>query len=390
MKRIFSEYIIVVEKEKKRESVSILLSKELPYKKTSLLPDGRMEIYASYRQHKEICKCFYNESVEHKITENKGILSVFSPLKGRIGLYIGMIFMLVTLIYSSNIVWCINVEGNRKLTDEEIINELHNVGFDLGDYVPKIDYDKLQNKVLLNSDDLAWISININGNVANVKVKEKLHNEKENKKVLYSNIVAKSDGYITSISVIDGKKAVNIGNVVKKGEILISGVIDSQAEGVRYEQARGEVLAYVNKKISVEIPLNSTKKVYTGVKYKNKSYKIYNFPLFFSSNYGNQSGFYDTIEKKEKLCFMGIKNIPITVITTACYEYELIDVNLSVEEASQLANIELKNKLDAALCGSTIINKSVSTRCDGERYYLDCELYCLEDIALEQEFFVTE
>ena len=221
MKRIFSEYIIVVEKEKKRESVSILLSKELPYKKTSLLPDGRMEIYASYRQHKEICKCFYNESVEHKITEKKGILSVFSPLKGRIGLYIGMIFMLVTLIYSSNIVWCINVEGNRKLTDDEIINELHNVGFDLGDYVPKIDYDKLQNKVLLNSDDLAWISININGNVANVKVKEKLHNEKENKKVLYSNIVAKSDGYITSISVIDGKKAVNIGNVVKKGEILI-------------------------------------------------------------------------------------------------------------------------------------------------------------------------
>ena len=62
----------------------------------------------------------------------------------------------------------------------------------------------------------------------------------------------------------------------------------------------------------------------------------------------------------------------------------------TVEEATELAYSELKSQLDIQLCHSELISKNTVVYNDDEYVYIDCYLYCLEDIALEQEFFLTD
>jgi len=386
---LFSKYKLNVSAANKKEALNLLLNSQIALNSSKINKENSLEISVSKKQFSKIKRIFDSSNIDYETTKIFGILKPLERIRHRLGFALGCLMLMLVLLFSSNIVWKIDIEGNRYVSDDEIIDELNNAGFKLGTYIPNVDYDQLHNKILLNSEKLSWVSVNIVGNHANIKVKEK-ESKSEEKKVLYTNVVAASDGYITSVIVIDGKKTVSIGDVVKKGELLISGIIDSQSQGVRYEHAKGEVKAFVNKEILVKIPLKNTKKIYTNNIYKEKSFKIYNFPLKFLIKYRNSRGFYDTIEKKEQLHILGISKIPIEVTTSTKYEYTLEDINYTIEEAVDLAFAELRMQMDRHLENSELVSKAIETDYNSECFYLRCKLYCLEDIAVEKEFFVEE
>ena len=388
MKKLNTYYEIKIPSNIKNRAMSLILEHHLTYKKSKLTKNF-LVLLTNKRQKNQICSFLEIHKLTVEVEEIQGLLSLLCPLKGRIGLYIGVLFLFIALFFSQRVVWRIDIIGNTSVSKEEIIKELESAGLNLGTYIPNIDYDILHNKVLLNSEALAWLSVNINGNVANVVVKEK-EKTSEAKEKLYTNIVAKSDGYIDSIVVMCGKKEVKIGDVVKKGDILISGITDSQALGVKYEHASGVVKAYVNKEINIKIPLKTTEKVYTGNVIKQYNYKIYNFPLKFLSKYSNLYGFYDTIEKKEMMSLLGVSDIPLEIVTTAYYEYKIEEVIYTEKQASNLAFSDLTAQLNSMLNDSELISKSVVTSCDGEYFYLNCKIYCKEDIAEEKEIFISK
>lgn len=387
-KSLLSYCTVKIPTEQKNRALSLILASSLSYRK-AFYSNNDFCIIVSPQQVLKYEKAFKDNGIEFLVEKHEGLISSVLCIKERVGIIIGLIIMLTALYFSSSIVWKINVVGNETVTKEEIISELESSGLALGTFIPGIDYDELHNKVLLKSKHLSWISINIVGNVANVSVREKQKKESVTQPT-YSNVVANSDGYIEQIKVINGKKVVSVGQVVKKGDILISGIIDSSSVGVRYEQANGEIFAYVNKKIKVKIPYKTTEKSYTGNRYEHKSYKIYNFPINFSSNYGNQLPLYDKIEHRELASFLGIESLPIEIITTILYEYENKEIELTKEEAIDRAFSELRNQMDIALKDAELVNKNVSTSYDEHGFYIDCELYCLENIAKIQEFYVTE
>lgn len=386
---IFTRYKITVEAPYKSKVMSLILSNSLQYESAKVLKTKELELLIKKQDLNAYKALFESEKIKHSINEAAGVLKPLESLKGRYGLLVGIVFLIITIIYSSKVVWQINIDGNTQMTDEEIIEELKMAGFDLGAFIPKIDYEELHNRVLMNSKRLSWISVNITGNVANVKVREYKKAE-EKSPPLYTNIVAKSDGYISEVLVLNGKKLVSQGDVVREGDILISGIINSQSQGLRLETAQGSVFAYVNKEINIKIPLKSVKKTYTGEKRTDKIYKIYNLPIKFSSKYGNQYEFCDTIEKKERLCIFGISSLPLEITKTTYYEYTNIEEELTPQTAQELAYAELRDRLDALLSGAELVNKSTKSHYDGEYFYLDCSIYCIEDIAKEQEFYVLE
>ena len=388
MKSFFTNYEIILSNGVKNRALSLILENQLTYKKSRISPEGLI-LSVNEKQKNQITSLFKKHNIRAEEKEILGYFSLLCPLKRRWGLFIGALFLFVALLFSQRIVWRIDITGNTKTCKADILKELEDAGLHLGTYIPGIDYDSIHNRLLLNSSTLAWVSVNKNGNVASVMVKEK-EDANNNQNSVYTNVVAKYDGYIDSIILKNGKKAVKIGDVVKKGDILISGVLDSQAEGVKYEHASGEVKAYVNKEINIKIPLKSSKKIYTGNTLKCYKYKIYNFPLKFSSKYSNLSGFYDTIEKSEMMTILGVANIPIEVVTTVYYEYKIEDITHTLQEASDLAYAELTSQLENALLNAELISKSLSTSYDDDYFYLNCKIYCLEDIAEEKEFYISK
>ena len=388
-KGFFTEYEITIDGKLKVKVLSLIIKSSLTYKEAKMSANKEFKIRIKGKDRKIYEGLFQREQVEYKIIEITGIISTVTAIKNRIGIVLGMVFFLSILTFSSNIVWQINVYGNSETTKEEIISELENAGLSLGTFVPSIDYDALHNRILLSSKKLSWISVNITGNVANVYVRER-EEKIENQTPKYANIVAKYDGYIESISVNKGKKIVSIGQVVRQGDLLVSGIIDSQAEGVRYELADAEIKAYVNKEIFIKIPYKTTKKQYTGKRYIIKDYKIYNFLINFSSKYGNQSSFYDKIEKREIASIFGVVSLPLETITTTFYEYEYVDVVLTKDEAVDKAFLMLREEMDKSLKNAELISKNLKTSFDKSGFYISCQLYCLEDIAKTQEFYVTK
>ena len=388
-KSIFTLYKIIVPNKDKNKALNALMEASVIFDKSTVGDNRELVITAKRRNIKAYKQIFDKYSICAEFIEVKGFFDFLKELKGRIGLLFGLLLLMFIVNYSSKIVWKINIDGNIHYTDEEILNEINKAGFTLGTYIPGIDYDNLHNRILLNSETLSWISINITGNTANVLVKENARGAGPQPPT-YSNVVASSDGYIAEIKVINGKKAVSIGDVVSKGELLISGIIDSQSLGVRYEHASGEVMAYVNKEINIKIPYESTQKVYTGRKYIDKNYKIFDFPIKFLSKCRNRAVVYDKIEKVETVRLFGIFELPIETVSTVYYEYEEVPVILTTQEAIDKAFIELRQRLDIELKNAELISKTVSTSYDKSYFYICCELYCIEDIAKEQEFYINK
>ena len=58
----------------------------------------------------------------------------------------------------------------------------------------------------------------------------------------YANIVADCDGVVEEVNVVEGQAAVFPGQLVRKGQVLISGVVDGKDGEFRYEYAEGEVM----------------------------------------------------------------------------------------------------------------------------------------------------
>ena len=251
----------------------------------------------------------------------------------------------------------------------------------MGAFIPAIDFDKLHNEILINGGDISWVSVNIDGNIANVLVKESKKTSSETE--YYSNIVAKSDAQIVGIKVKNGEQSVKIGDVVKEGELLISGIIDSQSLGVRYEKASGEVLARTSKQISVIFPYTGEEKIYTGRVFSEHKIKIFSKVINFSLKSNKNIEFCDKIEKNKQIMLFGKFELPIFVQSTRYFEYEITEKEYSKREAVDLAFKELKKKTDSALMDAELVSKSVKTSFDENGFYIVCDLECIENIAKE-------
>ena len=388
MKKIELGYVkIRVPSAYKALAMNAILINSLSYKSSKILDDGALELKIKASSRAKFQSVLEDNSIDADFSKNLGAFAYISRYNRRFGLFFGALLLFICVYVSSLFVWRIDVEGNDMVSYEEIVSTLEKSGFSLGSFIPTIDYDALHNKFLLNSNEISWISVNIKGNVATVLVKERLiENDKPSN--TYTNVIASSDAQILTIQLYEGKKVVNIGDVVKKGDLLVSGVINSQSQGTRYVHSDGVIKGYVNKHILVKIPLNSTKKHYTGNTHTEKTLKIFSKSINFSPKYRNSYIIYDKIEDRKKICIFGRIELPIEITTVKYLEYEQVAITHSYDEAVDLAFSELRYKLDDALSDADLISKKVTTYSDNSDFYIECELYCIENIASLVEFEV--
>jgi len=385
----YGRFTLRITKESAYAALDLIIKNSLVYEKISYLDNGDISLIIHSSLREQYHKIFSQSNVKCTFEKDRGIYVSVSKYSKRIGVFLGILILFISVFFSSKFVWKINVSGNSNTSDEEVIDLLEKCGFKLGTYIPSVNFDTVHNLFLLNSDSISWISVNLEGNIANVKIKETMKDDISHENG-YANVVARYDGQIAFISVHEGVKTVNIGDIVREGDILISGVIDSKSEGVRFVRADGIVKAYVRKKISVKVPMKEEVKHYTGAHSSDKRIKIFSKNINIFKKYRNRDILYDKIETSEKLRLFGTFELPIEVFKSTYLEYEYIDVEYSQLQAKDIANKQLKEKMDIELRDSILISKSINHYCDFEYYYIDCELYCLEDISKVVEFEVTK
>jgi len=202
---------------------------------------------------------FMRECERRKLKANinarSGLPSLLNRYRRRPGIPLGLIIIALSIYISGLFIWEINLSGNERVPDEELYMILQKQGIYTGSFIPPLDLDAVHNRIIIENSDIAWISVNIRGTVANVEVREIQKAENKTTGNAPSNVVAALDGQISAIELYNGQAYVNIGDSVREGQLLISGITTDKHGIERIVHASGRVMAKTNRIITIKIPL---------------------------------------------------------------------------------------------------------------------------------------
>ena len=232
-------------------------------------------------------------------------------LLGRPALAAGAVAVGLWLVLGSFFIWEFTIEGNETLPDEVILRALEEQGVGIGSFGLSLDGEDLRNRILLELPELVWLTVNVSGCRASVQVRERVPVPETVDRKALSNLVARRAGLVLEIHAFSGVKCVVEGMSVEEGQILISGVEDTENFGARTTAGLGEVKGRTWHTLTAKLPLTVQKKVYAGEK-TGYSLIFGKKRVKFFGNSSIEGRNYDKITKRMKLSFLGVP-LPVTV-----------------------------------------------------------------------------
>lgn len=340
---------------------------------------------------KKLRSLINEKNIECEMKRLFGLPMIFDRYKYRPGILIGAMLFFSVIILSGRMVWDVEVSGNKTVSDTEIITALENRGFHPGVLIKDVDFDMLQNNCLIDEDDLAWVSVNMDGNLARVEVREKRVVPIENplKQGRFANIVAAEDGVIEICRIRSGKAVVEKGDTVKKGEILVSGIIDVGEDRVRYEYADGEVFAKVYREIVSYVPFEYVRETPIGEKKREIQLKIFGKIINLSDRGSIDDSFYGKITEEEKLSLPFGISLPVLMQTTEYSRLRKETVLLSESEALSMARADVALKLKDMSESFQLLSKSEKSDVSDSGVKVTLCVYGVTDISANYGFSVS-
>ena len=174
-----------------------------------------------------------------KIIKKAGLPFLLQKLKKRKALFIGALGFMAIILFLNSFIWSVKIDGNEKLTEDEIKFIASYCGLRQGVVKYKVDEKSFSEKALLAEPRLSWIWPEIKGTVCYIHVREKATVKAPVDTKKSADVIAMRDGVITDITVKRGWAAVKEGDSVVKGQLLISSFCEGQAP----VHAMGEVYA---------------------------------------------------------------------------------------------------------------------------------------------------
>ena len=242
--------------------------------------NGVLTARCSIGAYKRLHKIAFRSGGKVKLVKKRGLPFLLHPLKGRWGVFCGMLFFVLLVSFMGGFIWNITVIGNQTLETSKIVDYLAQNGFKTGVRWSETDKENLEFAVMADFDRVAWISINRIGCLAQVEIRETTPKPEIENNNLIANVTAKKDGVIVKVTALGGWPAVQAGDAVTTGDLLISGVYEpeeySQPQKNHFARAHGSVIAKTNSRITVNIPREQSEKICTS----EKQYKtLYFFGL---------------------------------------------------------------------------------------------------------------
>ena len=334
-------------------------------------------------------KAAEREKIAVSLISSHGIPALLLRYRHRYGFFLALALSIFITILSSGVIWDIRVDGENRLSEREVIDILGECGLELGTPTRSIDSGVLENRVLIVSDEISWISVNIVGTVAEVEIREIDFSEENSEPTAPSNLVAAQHGKIVALEDISGNISVEIGEEVAEGQLLIGGIYGDEENGFRYVSPRGRVIAEVERSFELEISRVQSEKVYKKEQKCEKSLIFFKKRIKFFSNYRNLPPTCDKIDIEAYLPAPNGKYLPLGLQDTRYLEYEISERELSDEELSALAYEQMSALIITELSDAELLRRTTECELYPDRAVIKCKVKCLTDIAITQEIEVS-
>lgn len=386
---LFGYSIISSEAQNAEKIINLCNEKAISFSK-AVFEDDKIVFSVALFQERKFIKLAKNEEIDVTVISRKGLPALLFRYRARAGLFAGIITSIIIFIFCSGLVWDIRIDGAITIDKKELLSTMADCGLRVGAKLKDIDADVLENQILILSDDISWISVNVSKNVANVEIREfDFPLPDEYGDALYSNVVASQNGVIVGFEDINGCISVDIGEAVCKDQLLISGILGGEGLPTRLTNAQGRVLAEVDEVIKIEIPQKYVKKVTKEAVKTEKSIIFFKKEIKFFSNSRNLPPLCDKIDIVENFYSINQKRLPIAFKTVKYIEYENCEFIRTKNEMQSLAYAELYRYIDEHYSDTEILSRSISIDEQEEKITLICNLRCIKNIGVVREIVVS-
>lgn len=330
------------------------------------------------------------KSIEITVVSRRGVPSLLLRYRHRAGILAGLAVSIAMIVFSSSVIWDIRIDGASRVSERDLLAVFAECGLEVGAKIKDIDADVLENQILILSDDISWVSVNLSNNVANVEIRELDYaTPDEYGDALYSNVVASQDGVIVGFEDVRGNISVEIGEAVCRNQLLISGIFGDESNPFRLTNAHGLVFAEVEDTIEIKIPNKYIKKVTKESVKSEKSLIFFKNEIKFFSNSRNSPPTCDKIDIVENFYTVNGKRLPIALKAVKFIEYEEQERTRTKNEMISLAYFELYRHIDNYYADAEILSRSVSITESDTELTLVCNLKCVKNIAQIKEIIVS-
>ncbi|MEG0351970.1 MAG: sporulation protein YqfD [Cellulosilyticaceae bacterium] len=313
--------------------------------------DGKLFIKTSIKGFKALKPFVQKSRCRIKITKKIGFPFISFRYRKRSMLVMGSFLFIVLLYILTSFVWLVEVEGNSRINEVDIIETLAHKGYTTGKFKNGLDLRQAEADLINQYPEITWAGIKFEGTKLLVQVAETVPKPKMHDETIPCDLITKRDALITYIATKKGMPEVKKGDTVKKGETLVSGKIPLQQDealSMQYTHSKADIKARTFYALQGEIPLYKVKKNYTQNVSKNFSVKLFNtkIPLYKNKRQYEHS---DTLITVDQLRITELFPLPFYLEKEEKVEYIPEMIEVSQEEAMDKLEGALHDKLEETM-----------------------------------------
>lgn len=223
---------------------------------------------ADYWHTRKIAK---KTKVMPKIIGRIGFPFLVNQVQRKKGIVLGFVSGIWLMYLLSMFVWDISVTGQSVCTQEEMLGFLKKYHIQSGMRRVQVDCQEIEEKIREEYANIGWVSAELKGTKLSIVVVENKEVQEMEEQTGGAHLVAEKDGKIRSIVTRTGVPRVVSGDSVKKGDILISGILlykDENGNVMKPElvHADGDIIIEMDGVFEKKQKFLGKKRVYTGKK----------------------------------------------------------------------------------------------------------------------------
>ena len=222
------------------------------------------EMYLSIADFRRLKPLAKKTQTKISLTERRGFPFFLFHYRKRKLFFLGLFLCIALLKIYSLFIWDIHFEGNEKWPDETLAEYLKSEGVAPFMLKSEVDCPGIVKNIRKEYNDIVWVSASVDGSRLKIQIKENedtLLTDTNSRKESSSDnmddaaqeqhptdLIASSDGVITSIVTRAGVPQVHVGDQVEKGDILVLGRVDvvndsGEVTGYQYQQSDADIFA---------------------------------------------------------------------------------------------------------------------------------------------------
>lgn len=355
--------------------------------------EGRGAACCRARDYKRLRPLAKRCSVRLRCTKKRGAPFLLRRLLLRKGMAAGILCGIGIYWFLSGFVWCVEVSGTDLLSERLVLETARQsgvyVGADKGDFSPQ----QAAHGLISRLPELQWAAVNTDGCFAEISLREGSQAPEITDDREWSNIVAARDGVILGLEAEHGRPEAEIGDTVRAGQLLISGLYQETPDPYSpppkellkmQGAARGSVTAETYREFAVQVSSVKKEQVPAGGKKVNSSLVLFGvrLPLGFNTAPREKCRRY---YKADPLTLLGTE-LPVVLEQEVWFPLEERSRTLSREELKEAALLKLREAQKAELApGGSVLREELTYSFPEGMCVLSAQCRCQEEIGVLQK-----